>query len=333
MRVTTMSLAASVSRVWTKYLQSMYDGGSHTKVNDKPRYATFTHPGLPLWAYDTNPVAPNLIDVIRVTEDCMLYGALQTVPEQGNQTLDLCKEMRECGYWCFQTDLELTFSKALYDPAVPKWPVRAYYGHGYRAGSLVTYQTGLKAYCSDVPLVTMTCSAAFVNRETRKVAKSLPEWFKSSLDGKEILDKGLRIGRLPKRSNETFKEKKMVLLSDMDENGHANFKTYMNKSYETLRHVITMKEFSHTAEHSSAPENCRGQVIPQWLTSSIVSQGMKCLKAKFIKECLPGDEVCIHVWQEDNPRLALFSMEREEGHKTQVLCEISMEFFEPSSKL
>ena len=148
-----------------------------------------------------------------------------------------------------------------------------------------------------------------------------------------------------------------ILTTDIDGNKHANYKTYISRCHDALLHAITIKEMNQPASAELTPEkHCQEvdlnkqvtnegndsasendnhkQVLPRWLTSKILRQGVKTLRSKFIKEMNAGEEANIYVWQEQGkPFWAFFSVEQRKPPSSQIVFELSMEFFGPSSNL
>ncbi|RUS86507.1 hypothetical protein EGW08_005757 [Elysia chlorotica] len=325
------------------------------KTNDNPRYVTFTRPGIPDWCFDLHTNAPSLMSLVGVIEDCWVFSLAQRISEPFEHTLIFNRELRKDGYMNFQTDYEMNMAQAFYTDSLSKWPLRAKYAYGMHTSCFVTNFLELRGAASEDPMVRVTMCSAFVNSKTRKLVRSLPEWFKRTLDGKENLQKGLNIERLAPRPNETYRKKMMVLLSDIDGNKHTNYKVYIRGCYDALQHAITTKEMLRPIKIESATDGPSGEmtgtnpnvgnpsasandshkeVLPKWLTADIMKKGIKTLRAKFIKESLCGEEVTTHVWQErDKPLWVFFSMERETTNGNQVLFEMSLEYFGLMSNL
>ena len=150
------------------------------------------------------------MSIVGVCEDCWIYGHGRRIPEPHNYTLSLQTEMILAGYMIFQTDHEVKISQAFYNKSISKWPLRAKSGYGHRSGVFWTALLELRAASVDEPLIQMKMCVAYINRETRKAADGVPHWFVDALDGKEMLEKGLRLERLKPSPRETYMERMRV---------------------------------------------------------------------------------------------------------------------------
>ncbi|GFS01731.1 hypothetical protein ElyMa_001105300 [Elysia marginata] len=315
------------------------------EIHDNPRYVTFTYYGIPLWCFDYQSGSPGLMSIIGALEDCWSYGSSRKMPEPLNHTVSLEREMRRSGLLGFYTDFEINIARSLYSHSVPLWPLRAKYSHGCYSGAFITNCTELRALSIQEPLVKMTICAGCVSAKTRKRVDALPKWFMEAVDGKQTLQKGLKLERLKSRPEDAYRQSTMILMADIDHNKHTNYKTYIRKCYEALQTALTIKEaaqlnteqnaqkidsdrYSEKAKASEASGH--KQVLPRWLTSDIMRQGVKTLRVKFIKESQAGEEVSVHVWQEDGkPFWVFFTLERQTPPgSNQILFEMSLEFFE-----
>ena len=119
-------------------------------------------------------------------------------------------------------------SRALYNKSLLKCPLKAKYGYGYRSGSFVTTYLELRANAVNDPLVKMKMSCVYLDRATRKPAKSLPRWYTDALEGKEMLEEGLRLERLKPRPQETYRHKSKVRNNSGFDSGHNSNQWLMN---------------------------------------------------------------------------------------------------------
>ena len=151
---------------------------------------------------------PGFINLLRVCEDCLYFGAQQPIPGKENKSLLQIGELVAANYIPFHGMHEYKFSKEVYDPDVPKWPLKAKVSFVGRYGPLIHAQIQLFTGWTNVPLMTRTQTFSFVNAVTRKL-DDLPEWYTKELDGKEVTKHTLHVERMI-RPDKTYRHKATV---------------------------------------------------------------------------------------------------------------------------
>ncbi|GFN83400.1 hypothetical protein PoB_000990600 [Plakobranchus ocellatus] len=340
-------------------------------INDSPRYATFTYMGMPGWAYNTNLKALDLLTVSKICYDCNKIVHLHLPISCGYETVDWMEKMVQANTMLFQNCMEFRFTRAMYDVAVVKWPVKVKFSYRHRTGPHATYEIELLSQDTEEHLVTWLECFSFVNLTTRRLSTGPPKFFSDEMDGKALKSDGLRVPRLPQRPQDAYTRKALVLISDCDMNNHANFNMYLAKCQETLWYALTakvvqsnqasdkqeqtQKQEEGQGQGTSADDNCdnssrlsfggrnnnsmtgtsdsccKGITQPRWLTLDVVKHGVKTARLRFVREALVGEYVNIYLWQDEDKPLWVFFT--IENERSSIIFEMSLEYFGPTAKL
>ncbi|GFO01475.1 hypothetical protein PoB_002798000 [Plakobranchus ocellatus] len=318
---TKPNLDSMFNDMWQDHVKSI--NAKDVKVSDSPRCVTFIHPGLPFWSFELDPRVPGLISMLRVCEDSLFFGVSQPISDKKDETFLLILKLMEEDYIPFHNAHEYTMTREMYDPDIPKWPLKVKLGYTGRHGPLVNLQLHFYSAENDTLLMTRTQNITFVNIKTRRL-DDLPQWFAKALDGKETAQKNVQIERMIK-PDRTFTHKATILFTDTDTFQHANYLTYVRFCQRAIRQAVTE---NMRAKQQSGGASLRKSGCPVKITADVLKKGVKSAKIRYFKECTIGDEVVVHVWEEDDkPFWVFFSVESETSNANILRCQMSLEYF------
>ncbi|KAK3797374.1 hypothetical protein RRG08_045732 [Elysia crispata] len=314
--------------LWANHLKAT--DAKDLKISDSPRYATFTYPGMPFWSFELDPRVPGFINILRVCEDCLYFGSQQQMPGKKNQTLMQIRELVAENYIPFHGAHEYKINPEIYDEDVPKWPLKVKFSYVGRYGPLVHVQIQVFTAETNKLLVTRTQTFSFVNTRTRKI-DDLPEWYTRELDGKEVTNHTLQVDRMVK-PEKTYKYNTTVLFSDTDTFQHANYLTYIRFCQKALRQAVTecMRGATTSGQKQTTGKLDQSSAWPRKVTADVMRKGVKSAKCRYFNECVGGDEVTVHLWEEsDKPLWVFFSVETNTPASNILRFQMSIEYFKP----
>ncbi|GFN93386.1 hypothetical protein PoB_001989200 [Plakobranchus ocellatus] len=258
-------------------------------------------------------------------------------------------------FYVFGACAEFTMSRALYDPDVPKWLLDFRFTQGFVGTCSVTNITEFYARVGENEkrlLWKNTYQLVIVDKKTRKPTRT-PKWFIDKYQGWGSLQKGLAF-RPFKRPRLTYCHPIQVQWSDTDEYRHANWSSYMKWATDALHAALMLDKnvksssgdsgrqtATATSTHcnndktplTTSPEQAenpgkmaRGAVALCGINEETMRQGLAKFQVSFYRECLEGDQVEAHVWQDGSdgdPGLVYCCLvkDREE------ICQVKMWYF------
>ncbi|KAK0048208.1 hypothetical protein Bpfe_022468 [Biomphalaria pfeifferi] len=344
-----------IRTLWKEYLEGTFK--LNLKVNDSPRFVTYTNPGLNYFHdYDRNG-SPDLVRL-------MLYSVNAETFADRYPGLQEDGEMCSYIYWdkllhdrtSFVASTEFTFSRTMYDETVAKWPLNVKVSFGGMGSTSVQTRLQICTQHSSEPVITKVLKLVTVDRQTRR-PMALPDWYKKKLQGKEDKMPDFKFTGF-KRPERTYVRRVQIVWSDTDSNNHTNFSSYVQFGLDTLRlallqmdlstcqkiespnlaHSVTDTEGSKTKTLtemvSAANCNCDVQsnvsAIP-WMTKDLLTNGVKNLKICYMRESVEGDMLDVHVWQEPGEEFKVRgSIEALDG---KAICQYIIEYFTPTAHL
>ncbi|GFN94049.1 hypothetical protein PoB_002055500 [Plakobranchus ocellatus] len=124
-----------------------------------------------------------------------------------------------------------------------------------------------------------------------------------------------------------FKPK--VLFTDTDTFQHANYLTYVRFCQRAIRQAVTesLRADGSTEPTTGTSEDQR-HAWPRQITADVMRKGVKTARLRYFKECVAGDDVTVHVWEEEEkPYWAFFSVETETPTTNILRFQMSLEYF------
>ena len=138
--------------------------------------------------------------MLRVCEDAFYFAVCRRVPEENNKTLLYVLEMFQANHIPFHGMSEYSISREMYDPHLPKWPLKVKFSYTGQHGPFTQYQIQMFTADTNKLLMTRTLNVSFVNLRTRKL-DDLPQWYTKGLAGKECFKTNVHVERLIKPEN------------------------------------------------------------------------------------------------------------------------------------
>ncbi|RUS78434.1 hypothetical protein EGW08_013808 [Elysia chlorotica] len=249
-------------------------------------------------------------------------------------------------HFIFMSSTEFVMSRSMYDYDVPKWPLDMTFTHGYVGNTSVANVCNFYA-CKEEDtanvsdsgqslLWTNTYQIVLIDKTTRKPTQ-LPDWFKEKYKGKGCMDKGFILRPFP-RPAVTFSQSSKVQWSDTDQYKHTNFTTYARWAMDTLHAALRIRDDPRPQSQHKPGDDAQSGINGKYpdqtidaskalpnITKEILSCGLHKVQITYLKECLEGETVETHVWQEDGAEkeLVLFSVVKN----NEDVCQIKMWYF------
>ena len=123
-----------------------------------------------------------------------------------------------------------------------------------------------------------------------------------------------------------------VQWTDTDQYKHTNFTTYARWALDALHAALRMKDESQhklsnapNGTDEKYPDQTEACVALPYITNEILTGGLHKMQVTYMKECLEGECVETHVWQEDGgeKELVLFSVVKD----GEDVCQMKMWYF------
>ncbi|GFN93389.1 hypothetical protein PoB_001989500 [Plakobranchus ocellatus] len=239
--------------------------------------------------------------------------------DSGNAFLNWPRLAEE--YLAFSSCSEFTMTPALYDPDVPKWPLDFRFTLGFVGACTLTLTADFHAFGDGGEKILLwqnKTQVVMVNKETRQPTK-IPSWFMDKYKDRGDLKQALVIKPV-KRPAVTFYHPILVQWSDTDEFGHANWASYVQWAADAVHAALRPSKGSNQPPSASTAPALRG------LTRETYSRGLAKFQVSYYRECVEGDQVEAHVWQDKSdgdPGLVYCCLvkDREE------ICQVKMWYF------
>ncbi|GFN93387.1 hypothetical protein PoB_001989300 [Plakobranchus ocellatus] len=247
----------------------------------------------------------------------------------------------EKDFFAFGSCVEISLSRALYDPAVPKWPLdfRLTLGHVGPCSVAKTEQYYARLGGGERALLwSNRHQRVIVDKKTRKPAR-VPAWFLNKYQGRGCLEQGITF-RPFKRPAVTYCHRVQVQWSETDEYGHANWASYMKWVTDALHAALLPKKTGNsTTTNPSQEKSAQGQPGGQsqqtsirgagalcGITEETVRRGLAKFQVTYYRECLEGDQIQAHVWQDKRERDQgpVYGCVMKAGEE---ICEIKLWYF------
>ncbi|GFO22931.1 hypothetical protein PoB_004943600 [Plakobranchus ocellatus] len=243
-------------------------------------------------------------------------------------------------YFTFMSSSEFVMNPAMYDNDVPKWPVDMVFTQGYIGNSSIANKCEFFT-CGDtdagldkILLWTNTYQIVAVDKTTRKPT-GLPDWFKDKFKGRGCMDKGFVLRPFQRPAN-TFALPFTVRWADTDGYNHTNFSTYAHWAVNALHAALLIQSNSneHTTNNVGTASTGLGEGTASaaaaasalhGITKEIVARGLQKMQVTYMKECLEGELVETHVWQEEGGEreMVWFSIVKD----GEDICQMKMWYF------
>ena len=118
-----------------------------------------------------------------------------------------------------------------------------------------------------------------------------------------------------------------ILFTDTDTFQHASSLTYVRFCQRTLRQAVTE---CARAGKSPRPHQAGDQsnFWPRKITPDVMKRGVKTARCRYFRECMMGDQVRVHLWEDqDKPFWVFFSVEMDGCGGNSLRFQMSMEYF------
>uniref|UniRef100_A0A0B6ZMA6 Uncharacterized protein n=1 Tax=Arion vulgaris TaxID=1028688 RepID=A0A0B6ZMA6_9EUPU len=348
---------------WRKHIAGQLGFNFH--VTDYPLTANFNHPGLNYSNFDHSGNI-EILSLLSFIVDVRMFPEHYPYKENMKKWFDF-GELHE-DRSIFMSSIEVVLSPNMYNKQIPKWPLETKVRLGYIGNSSVAIHLEVYTPGGQEPLLTHVVQMVSVDTKTRK-PKQFPDWFMNKYKDQCSMKEGFRL-RAFQRPQKTFTYRREVMWLETDFNQHTNFASYVRYALDGLHSALKRQNDMATASHhSSSSESSyatndvsgaeyqssstgavsdmdktdRLEVLQRTvvhtknsigglkgISKDVIKRGIKSLKACYLNECLEGDIIDVHVWQEDNePYTVRCSVEK--GSK--ILCQIILEYFGPLAKL
>ncbi|GFS05558.1 hypothetical protein ElyMa_004684800 [Elysia marginata] len=346
--------------IFKKYYGTSPQSKMATKEKKKPLvhwkvknfvYADEPHPTIKLrcpglshesFDRDLKPKLSSIMITSAVARAVALHRPIRVVnqssdaanPSGNGQTeetfLDFSRLMND--YYSFMSSSEFVMSRAMYNNDIAKWPLDLKFIHGYVGNTSVANVSHYYAcseedetHSSDLgqsPLWTNTYQVVLIDKATRKPTQ-LPDWFKDKFKGRGCRDKGFIVKPFT-RPALTFSLSSTVRWTDTDQYNHTNFTTYVLWAVDALHAGLRMKA-SDAPSGSEAADQAKALAALPSISREMLDQGLHKMQVTYMRECLEGESIETHVWQEEGgeKELVLFSVVKN----GEDVCQMKMWYF------
>ncbi|GFS11581.1 hypothetical protein ElyMa_001351100 [Elysia marginata] len=295
-------------------------------------------PGLTHESFDRNwnPKATSLMQTSATARAYVFHTALPATTagaKEGHETeekyfLDWLRLTEE--FLVFVSSSELVISRALYENNVQKWPLDMRFVLGNVGNRTITSTNEFYTCDGDCNKLLWTNTTQFVavDKTTRKAAK-LPDWYLSKYKGKGYMDKGLIVKPFS-RPDVTYVHPHVVQWKDTDNYKHTNWTSYVRWATDALHAALLLQSPSLPSHYS--PYTTTGDSVTSTakaalhgITEDIIARGLQKMHIVYLRECLQGESVEIHVWQNsrEEKELVYFSVVKD----GEDVCQIKFWFF------
>ncbi|GFS11589.1 hypothetical protein ElyMa_001351300 [Elysia marginata] len=310
------------------------------KYEESPHPSTTLRvPGLTVESFDIR-WQPKLSSIMRASvlaRDCALSIPLPQ-SRDGNQEqaffMDWPHFTKNFFHFVFAT--EFVMSRAIHDKNFKKGPMDMKFTLGNIGNSslaLVSKFSGDDGKTgASTPLWTNTVQLVAVDKTTRKPAK-LPEWYRSKYKGRGCMDTGLIIKQF-KRPDVTYAHPSVVQWSECGRTfKNADWTAYADWAVDALRAALLLQTdtsyvpFSYGAPPGESP-TMKARAALRGITSDMVDNGFRKMQAVFLSECLEGEYIETHLWQDDSGEKELVYFSVVKNGKD--VCQMKIWFFSDS---
>ena len=175
----------------------------------------------------------------------------------------------------FLVTSEVCFTKALYDPDIPKGSLLTTVKGGYIGNTSFNSHSLMKTE-SDELLVSNINQVVSIDMETRR-PKPLPDWWKRKYEESAKRFQPYKLEKFPRAESTSIYHVK-VAWSDTDMNNHATWSAYVRYAKDAAHHAF------RTGSLSKFEEN--------------LENGISKIQSHYLGECLEGDELTVYIWED-----------------------------------
>ncbi|RUS69996.1 hypothetical protein EGW08_022241 [Elysia chlorotica] len=335
---TSNMISSSPLRLW---------GAENFQYEESPHPSTSLRiPGLTHESFDRD-WNPKMTSIMQTSSIARVYAFHTPLPPtSGNEKqtgktrffLDWPRLTQE--FFTFVSSSEFVMSRALYKKSLKKWPLDMKFTLAH-IGTCSIASTSEFFACPDGKTSTAsellwsnTNQFVTVDRATRKATR-LPDWYLERYKGKGYMDRGLVVKPF-ERPAATYAHPSVVQWTDTDNYNHTNWASYVRWATDALHAAIFLQNSgtgaSSTRSYSpyqapnlvSAEESARSAL--HGITRDIVARGLRKLHISYLRECLQGERVETHVWQDrgGERELVYFSVVRD----GEDVCQMKMWYFD-----
>ncbi|GFN89724.1 hypothetical protein PoB_001623000 [Plakobranchus ocellatus] len=240
-------------------------------------------------------------------------------------------------FYVFASCSEFVMSRALYETTVPKGLLDIKFVLGHVGNCTVSLVTEFYA-CVEIgsphrsfraaPLWTNTHQFVTVDKNTRKPAQ-LHDWFQDKYKGKGAMERGLTVKPFD-RPAVTYAHPTVVQWTDTDHYNHTSWSSYVRWATDALHAALLLQNKSYSPHKPNAAMSKSSQsdtvnVALCGISKEIVVRGLRKMQVIYLRECLEGEHLETHVWQEEGAEkeLVWFSVVKDGEDR----CQIKMWFF------
>ncbi|RUS68703.1 hypothetical protein EGW08_023536 [Elysia chlorotica] len=220
---------------------------------------------------------------------------------------------------------ELTMTKALYDREVSKWTLDLRFRLGFVGACSVTKICEYFARGKDgknVLIWSNKYQQVAVDKKTRQPTR-VPTWFKDKYQGKGCLSQAMVL-RPFKKPEVTFCHPILVQYSDIDEYGHANWSAYIKWTTDAI-HAAMLPD----KQNGNGSCQTKGGRVLRSITKETLGRGLHKFQVTYFRECLEGDHVEVHLWEDGQPNQVLCCLVKS----GEEICQIKLFYFDDDESL
>ncbi|XP_041365019.1 uncharacterized protein LOC121380250 [Gigantopelta aegis] len=246
--------------------------GYKLALSDDETVATVRMPGLSIEDFDRdgNPKITSLLHIVS-SMNCFVQD--KALDSSGRTFYGYEKLLRAAVIFMASTELEI--HEAMYDGAVPKWPLDYKMKLNDVGNSSIGTTGELTVASTGQTLFRTGYRFVHVNPITRR-SMPLPDWWREKHCNDVIAKEPLIVQRTP-RPGDTHVFKVRVMWTDTDNNNHATWTSYV--------------QFSINAMHDGIRKNFYKNV-----NEEVVRRGLRKIRMRFMRESLEGVELIVHSW-------------------------------------
>lgn len=241
-------------------------------VDETAVEAVVRHPGPTMSDFDVYG-QPKLWNMMNLVVSGRMFVHHQPLDETGRTFRDF--EKLTSDRLTFLVTSEVCFTKALYDPDIPKSSLLTTVRGGYIGNTSFNSHSFMKTESNEL-LISNVNQVVSIDMETRR-PKPLPDWWKVKYAESAKKFESYKLERFPRRENTSVYHVK-VAWSDTDMNNHATWSAYVRYAKDAAHHAV------RTGSLPDFEEN--------------LGKGISKIQSHYLGECLEGDELTVYIWED-----------------------------------
>lgn len=216
---------------------------------------------------------PKIWNMMNLVVSGRMFAHHYRLDETGKTFRDFEKLTSDC--LTFLVTSEVCFTKALYDPDVPKNTLLTTIKGGYIGNTSFNSHSLLKTENSDL-LISNINQVVSIDPKSRR-PKPLPDWWKMKYAESAKQFQSYKLEKFPRAENTSVYHVK-VAWSDTDMNNHTTWSAYVRYA----------KDGAHNAARTGSLPNFEENL----------RKGISKIQSHYLGECLEGDELVVYIWED-----------------------------------